>query len=107
MGREAEKGKVHYGIARVDLHLPGVSSLKEKRALLRRVESALVAQGCAFTEVGAQDRWQRAVVGVAIAASTPAGVDRVLDALVGIVERDPRVAVLDVVDIVDVLDEGR
>jgi len=99
------RGRVHYGIARVDLYLPGIDSLKGKRALLRRAQAALNDQlGVSVAEVGAQDRWQRAVLGVALAASTATGVDRVLDRLTAILERDPRVEVLAVTDLADHLD---
>ncbi|MEX0868641.1 MAG: DUF503 domain-containing protein [Nitriliruptoraceae bacterium] len=96
MGVEAEDGRLHFGAARIDLHLPGAQSLKDKRALLRRIDAALTDLGCAVAEVGAQDRWQRAVLGVVVAASVPSGVDRVFERLVAVIERDPRVVVLDV-----------
>jgi uncharacterized protein len=98
-------GKVHYGIARVDLHLPGVDSLKGKRALLNRAKASLRDElGVSVAEVGAQERWQVAALGVAVAASTQTGVDRALDRLSAVVERDPRVTVLGVVDLADTLD---
>jgi uncharacterized protein len=99
-------GKVHYGVARVDLHLPGIDSLKGKRAVLNRLKASLRDElDCSVAEVGEQDRWQRAVIGVAVAASTHTGVDRVLDRLTAVVERDPRVLVLRVSDLGDSLDE--
>lgn len=102
---EAEAGRVHYGIARVDLHLPSSGSLKDKRAALRRITAALVGElGCSVAEVGAQDRWQRAVLGVATAASTATGVDRVLERIVAVAERDPQVIVLAVEDVAGHLD---
>jgi uncharacterized protein len=101
VGVEAEDGRVHFGVARIDVHLPGVRSLKDKRALLRGAQAALADLGCSVAEVGAQDRWQRAVLGVAYAASTAQGVDRVLERLVAIVERDPRLVVLDVREVAD------
>ena len=105
MSDDDARGRVHYGIARVDLYLPGIDSLKGKRALLRRAQAALNDQlGVSVAEVGAQDRWQWAVLGVALAASTATGVDRVLDRLTAILERDPRVEVLAVTDLADHLD---
>ena len=105
MSDDDARGRVHYGIARVDLHLPGADSLKAKRMLLRRAQAALGDQlGVSVAEVGAQDRWQRAVLGVAVAASTATGVDRVLDRLTAVLERDPRVEVLAVTDLADHLD---
>lgn len=97
--------KVHYGVALVDLHLPGVDSLKGRRALLNRVKASLRDElGCSVAEVAGQDTWQRAGIGVAVAASTQTGVDRVLERVVAVVERDPRVVVLGSADLADALD---
>lgn len=104
MGVEAEHGKVHVGAARIDVHLADVTSLKSRRAHLRRIEARLVDLGCSVAEVGAQDRWQRAVLGVAIAASSASGVDRVLERIATAVEYDPRVAVISIVEHLDVID---
>jgi uncharacterized protein len=105
MSADASAGRVHYGIARVDLHLPGITSLKGKRALLNRARAGLTDElGVSVAEVGAQDLWQRAVLGVAFAASSATGVDRVLDRLAAVIERDPRVVVLAIEDLADGLD---
>jgi uncharacterized protein len=105
VSQDPAAGRVHYGISRVDLHLPGVDSLKGKRALVRRATAALERElGCSVAEVGAQDLWQRAILGVAIAASSATGVDRVLDRVRPLIERDPRIVVLDVHDLADHLD---
>ena len=54
---------------RVELHLPASQSLKEKRAVLRPVIEGLRRLGSySVAEVGHHDKWQRAVIGVAIAA---------------------------------------
>jgi uncharacterized protein YlxP (DUF503 family) len=98
-------GRVHFGVARVDVHLPGADSLKARRALVRRAQAALVQDlGVSVAEVGGQDRWQRVVLGVAIAASTATGVERVLDRVAAVIERDPRLEVLAVTDLADHLD---
>jgi uncharacterized protein len=100
-----DDGRVHFGVARVDLHLPGVDNLKGKRALLNRARAALQKElGVSVAEVGEQERWQRAVLGVAVAAASQTGVDRVLDRVTAVVERDPRVVVLGVADLADTLD---
>lgn len=87
-------GDVHFGVMRIDLHLPGVGSLKGKRSLLNRAKAALRRDlECSVAEVGFQDQWQRSALGIAVAASTSGGVDRVLDRVVAVIERDPRVVV--------------
>lgn len=54
---------------RVELHLPASQSLKEKRAVLRPVIEGLRRLGSySVAEVGFHDKWQRAAIGVAIAA---------------------------------------
>ena len=54
---------------RVELHLPGPQSLKAKRAILRPVIEGIKRLGSfSVAEVGHQDSWQRAAIGVAIAA---------------------------------------
>ncbi len=107
MSSRQPAGRVHYGIARVDLRLPEADSLKAKRAMLNRARAALVDElGLSVAEVGAQDVWQRAVLGLAVAASSATGIDRVLDRVTAVLERDPRVEVLAVEDLADTLDAG-
>lgn len=91
----SDHGDVHFGVMRVDVHLPGVGSLKGKRALLNKAKASLRRDlECSVAEVGYQERWQRAALGVAVAASTSGGVDRVLDRVIAVIERDPRVVVV-------------
>lgn len=98
-------GAVHVGMMRVDLHLPGVDSLKGKRALLNKAKAALTRDlGVSVSEVGYQDLWQRGALGVAVAASSITGADRVLDRVVAVIERDPRVVVTAAVGDVQVLE---
>jgi uncharacterized protein len=105
VSRRDDVGRVHHGVARVDLHLPGIDSLKGKRALVKAVIARLEGDlGCAVAEVGFQDRWQRAALGVATVSGSATGVDRVLDRITAVVERDPRLEVIAVTDEVDVLE---
>lgn len=96
--------RAHVGWAVVELHLPGVGSLKEKRGLVRPVVEALRDDlGTSVAEVAWQDSWQRAAIGVAVVARDPSGVDRALERVVTVCERDPRVVVTAMVEEVDVL----
>ena len=86
--------RVHYGIALLELHLPGAASRKDRRAHLQRLRRALVDDlGCSIAEVGGQDSWQRVVLGIAVAAGSATGVERVLERIVPLAERDPGVVV--------------
>lgn len=54
---------------RVELHLPTPQSLKQKRAVLRPLIEGLRRIGSySVAEVDHHDSWQRAAIGVAIAA---------------------------------------
>jgi len=52
-------------------------------------------------EVGGQQRWQRAILGVALCAPSPSGVERGIMRITELIERDPRVTVLRVVPTYD------
>jgi uncharacterized protein len=102
---DRDGGTVHFGVVRVDLHVPGADGLKAKRSVLQRARAALRDElGCSVAEVGFQNTWQRATLGVAVAASTHTGVERVLDRVTGVLERDPRLVVLGTAEEVDALD---
>jgi uncharacterized protein YlxP (DUF503 family) len=58
---------VYVGIARLTVVLSHSHSLKEKRMVLRRIRDRVRERvGIAVNEVGEQDSWQRAELGVAV-----------------------------------------
>jgi len=86
--------RVHHAVALLDLHLPGAASRKDRRAHVQRLRRALVdGLGCSVAEVGGQDSWQRVVLGIGIVAGEAAGVERVVERIVPLAERDPGVVV--------------
>ena len=100
-----DPGRVHVGAMRIDVHLPGVSSLKGKRAVLNRARAALRNDlQVSVAEVGWQDTWQRAALAIGVVAGEASGVDRVLDRVVAVVERDPALVVTGAATMVDVMD---
>jgi uncharacterized protein YlxP (DUF503 family) len=75
------------GILHLELDLPENHSLKGKRAALRPLLAALGREfSVSVAEVDAQDAWQRAVIGVAVASSDRRQADRVLQAVLRRVE---------------------
>lgn len=102
-----EQPRVFFGVGYYAVHIPESNSLKAKRSVLNRIKARLANDlGVSVSEVGYQDTWQRAGLGVAVASSTETGVDRVLDRIVAIIERDPRIVVLEHHAIVDHLEGG-
>jgi uncharacterized protein YlxP (DUF503 family) len=86
--------RVHHAIALLELHLPGAASRKDRRARVQRLRRGLVDDlGCSVAEVGGSETWQRVVLGIAVAEATAAGVDRVVERIVPMAERDPGVVV--------------
>jgi uncharacterized protein YlxP (DUF503 family) len=68
------------GILRLTLYVPGASSLKDKRQVLRKVIDRLRARfNVSVAEVADNDIWQRAVVGIAAISNDHSFVNEVLD----------------------------
>jgi uncharacterized protein len=71
---------VYVGIARLTVAIGQAHSLKEKRMVLRRVKDRVKERlGIAINEVGEQDVWQRAELGVAVTSSDRAKAFELLD----------------------------
>ena len=88
---------MHAATLYVDLHLPAVHSLKEKRGVIRPIlEGSRRRFGVAAAEVDAQDRWQRAGLGFAAVGSSAAHIGEVLDHVERFVWSFPEVEVLGV-----------
>lgn len=80
------------GIARLTLFLPEAHSLKEKRMVLRRVKDrARQKFNLAVGEVGDNDLWQRAQLGVAVLGNDRRFVDSALDEVVRFVREEAEV----------------
>jgi uncharacterized protein YlxP (DUF503 family) len=68
------------GVLRLTLHLPDPGSLKSKRHLLRSAIDRVKAKfNVSIAEVGANDLWQRSVVGVSAVGNEHAFVNETLD----------------------------
>lgn len=70
------------GVLRLDLHLHGVHSLKEKRGVVRRLLARCRNRyPVSAAEVGHQDLWQRSLLGIAIVSSSESVIAPILDRL--------------------------
>jgi len=82
---------------RVRLHLPGCTSLKEKRFVLKSLRDRLRNRfNVAVCEYGSQDKWQMADIGVATVTTDTRGADRALQAVVNYIEKDGRTEIVDI-----------
>jgi uncharacterized protein YlxP (DUF503 family) len=56
---------MYVAAARISLHIPASQSLKDRRAVLRSLSDRVCGRfGAAVADVGGQDTWQIAVIGV-------------------------------------------
>ncbi len=74
---------MYVGVARLVLSVPGAQSLKDKRAVVRRVRDRLLARfDCSVAEVGMLDEHQRAELGFSVVGGDHRVVERVLGEIV-------------------------
>ncbi|MFQ5654597.1 MAG: DUF503 domain-containing protein [Planctomycetota bacterium] len=84
-------------ILRINLHIPAARSLKGKRQVLRSLKDRLFSRfNLSVAEVGAQDLWQRAEIGVAQVAIDAKSADAAMQKIEGFIHQHPGCAVLDV-----------
>ncbi|MBM3270290.1 MAG: DUF503 domain-containing protein [Candidatus Sericytochromatia bacterium] len=75
------------GTALIKLHIPGASSLKDKRSVVRSVVSRLRNEfSVSVAEVGDQDKWQIATIGMAYVSNDASHANEVLDKAIDFVE---------------------
>ncbi len=82
---------------RVRLHLPGCTSLKGKRFVLKSLKDRLRSKfNVALCEYGSRDKWQLTDLGVATVTTDTRGADRVLQAVINYIEKDGRTVLVDI-----------
>jgi hypothetical protein len=83
-------------LERFDLRIPGCSSLKEKRHVVKALTNAIRAKfNVSVAEVEHQDLWQRTALAVAVAAGQAYHARRVLHEVERLVERWAEVELID------------
>ena len=74
-------------LARLSLYIPHSHSLKDKRAVVRRLVDRMQARfKLHLSEVGGQDTWQRAVLGFAVVGGDEQKVAQMADEMVRAIE---------------------
>lgn len=81
------------GVVRIELFIPQSRSLKDKRSVVHGVKDRLKALNASVAEVDGQDLWQRATIAVALVSGETAWLDKVIQDVRRIVERDDRALV--------------
>ena len=84
------------GILKVDLHIPGNNSLKGKRRVLRSLKDRMKGKfNVSVAEVGEEDLWQRATLGIAVVSNDRSHANQVLSKVVDLIESSGPVEVVD------------
>ena len=78
------------GVVRIELFIPQSRSLKDKRSVVHGVKDRLKALNAAVAEVDGQDLWQRATIAVSLVSGETAWLDKGIQDVRSIVERDHR-----------------
>ena len=80
------------GLCTVELYLPESQSLKAKRQVLLSVKDRVRDRfNVSIAEVGDQELWQKAVLGIASVANERKHVNQVLDQVVNLIRSIPMV----------------
>ncbi len=73
---------MHVAVVRFQLHIPQSRSLKQKRAAVKPIVEGIRHRfSLSVAEVGYQDKWQRALVGVAVVSESEAHAAAVVDSV--------------------------
>ena len=82
-------------ICLIDLHIPGATSLKSKRQVIKSLVHRLRNRfNISVTEVGSQDLWQRSELGIAVVCHNGAGADKILESIFAFIELEHAVDVI-------------
>lgn len=79
----------------LELHIPGANSLKAKRQVIKSLVQRLRNRfNVSVSEVGYQDLWQRAELGMAVVCHNGSGADSIIEKLFTFVEQDNGVEII-------------
>lgn len=83
------------GLCTVELFIPDGHSLKEKRQVLQSLKARLRDKfNVSVAEIGDQELWQKAILGLACVANESSHVNQVLDQAVNLIQAVPTLQLL-------------
>jgi len=85
------------GTCWIDLQIPGVRSLKEKRRVVKSLKERLKSRyNISIAETGSLDKWQRCEIGIACVGNDHSRIDRTLNKILDHIRSNPNVFVIDI-----------
>lgn len=86
---------MYAGLVSLDVRIPGVRSLKEKRSVVKSLIERLRRElRCSVAEVDYTDSYQRCLLGIAVASGTVAGARTVADQVQRVAARELRIEII-------------
>ncbi len=82
------------GIVTMEVFIPHSQSLKARRSVVNGIKARLKQLNASVAEIGELDLWQRSTLGVAMIANEPGFLERAVQEVREIVERDHRAQVV-------------
>jgi len=83
------------GICEIEVLIPQASSLKEKRIVIKSIKDKISKRfNVSIAEVGYQDKWQRALLGVAKVSNDTVSVEKVFDFIDKLIIADGRMEII-------------
>jgi len=84
------------GAVEIDLNIPGVNSLKEKRKIIKSLLARMQNKyNISIAEVDLNDKYRSARIGAAVVSNDKKQADRVIAEVVRMIESNPEIVVLD------------
>ncbi len=85
------------GSCTLELDLPGIQSLKEKRSCIKSLLARVHREfNVSAAEVGLHDAWQSATVGMAVVSTNAGHAEQMLETILGWIERNrPDITIID------------
>lgn len=83
------------GVCQINLVIPGVHSLKEKRHVLKSLTTRVKGNfNVSVAEVGDNDTWQSAIIGIAVIGNDGGFVNSTLDNVIDYIEKIQSVGIV-------------
>ncbi len=83
------------GVCRVELFMASAQSLKEKRGILKSLKARIAQKfNVSIAEVDHQEKWQRAVLGIALVGGDEHGIQQTLSFIENFISEDYRVQII-------------
>lgn len=81
----------------ISLHIPGSSSLKSKRLVLRRLKDRIRSKfNVSVAEIDDFDLWQRATLGIAVVSNDGTFGQQVISGVIGVIESERSVNIISI-----------